>query len=134
LGDFLSSPEGIGILDDSYYLNALKLLQGQYELILVFTNDVAKAKERVYPWKVSQNIEFLEENEVTNPVEDLQLLSECSAIITSNSTFSFWAAKLSSSPLVVYPRNFRKDGLSNISTVPGAWIAVDNQWLSNSKV
>jgi hypothetical protein len=128
LGDFLQNRYSVGVLNDSYYLSAIEELQTKYERILIFTNDINLAKIRICNWKIRGQIQVLESQTHHDPSEDLILLSECKAIITANSTFSFWAAKLGIANEIIYPSKFRKDDYTRIQTIPEHWKPHTSLW------
>jgi len=128
LGDFLSSPNSIGILSDSYYTTSIRRFLNDYDRILVFTNDYRLGKKRIEEWGVNTQIEILDSNCENDPLEDLLLMSACSGLILSNSTFSFWAGKLSGSERVIYPMPFRKDNLTEIASIPETWLSHPSAW------
>ena len=131
LGDFLKNPKTIGILSDEYYQSSIEEFSTGYERIIVFTDDTLLAQKRLKNWKIKAQIDVVRSSTKTNPLEDLLLLSNCSGIITSNSTFSFWAAKLSSNAQVVYPTTFRKDNFTEIASIPKNWKSQQSLWLEN---
>jgi hypothetical protein len=131
LGDFLENPQTIGVLSDDYYQASIEYFSTNYERIIVFTNDSLLANKRVENWKTKAQIEVISFDIKSNPLEDLLLLSNCSGIITSNSTFSFWAAKLSPTSQIVYPTPFRKDNFTEIANIPKKWQSQQSFWTEN---
>lgn len=129
LGDYLEHPETIGILSDDFYLNAIEAQKGKFEKILVFTNDYSEARRRINRWPFQEKICVLHNSLFSNPVEDLFLLSSCHLIVASNSTFSFWAAKLSESEEIYFPKMFRKDSLTQVENLPPEWKGLESYWL-----
>jgi len=128
LGDFELHPNSIGLLSDSYYREALSQLESSEQDIFLFTNNLDIAKLRVKKWGLKNKIKIIESSQNNSPAEDLMLLSKCTHIITSNSTYSLWAAKLSCSNSIFYPKQYRKDKTTTISSIPKSWIGLDNAW------
>jgi len=128
LGDFLSNPDSIGVLSDTYYASSLNRLSNDYDRILLFTNDYTLGLKRIEHWRVNKGIEILDFHYENDPLEDLFLMSACSKLILSNSTFSFWGAKLSNSDIVIYPTPFRKDNLTEIGSIPKTWVSNPSSW------
>jgi Glycosyl transferase family 11 len=128
LGDYQENWKTVGLLGDQYYSQSLNHMGKNFDHYLVFTNDKPEARRRIRNWRFAKSISVLDEGFI-NPVEDLVLLSSCSAIITANSTFSFWAAKLSSSQNIIFPREWRKDLTTVVSGIPKTWKSVESYWI-----
>lgn len=94
LGDYINwGNDSLGgknlVLPISYYKNAIGKIKNieSYKIVLI-TDDQESAKER---FSFLEGIEVFSESEII----DFQLIKNASAIIISNSTFSWWAAFLS---------------------------------------
>ena len=70
------------------------------------------------------NAEYIDWNKGHDSVYDMYLMSQASANIIANSSFSFWAARLNqSNPLVVYPKKwYAGDGKRDI--FPDQWVSL----------
>ena len=117
-GDYLHHKNSFGVLDDNYYLSALEKMRNSTELekIYIFSD----SPESVIDFQKRLNLE----SEIIAPTdlkpsETLVLMSRCAAIITSNSTFSFWAGILASHNNVIYP---------------DPWFKSSDQWLSSANL
>jgi len=92
-------------LDDAYYVKALQALESTGNPLIIVTNDVKLATEFVQrqaikkPYIITSNI---------NSIVDFYLINRAQNIIISNSTFSWWAAYLSTSALSVLAPTYRK--------------------------
>ena len=129
-GDYLNLKNTVGVLDDSYYLRSLSEARRLYPraLPLIFSNDFEYANSRAQRWKLSQ-FEVISPESLPDPAESLVLLSQCNFIVTSNSTFSLWAAKLSKEHTQVWlPNEWRKDGRPEINNIPTTWRRVHTSW------
>lgn len=60
-----------------------------------------------------------------NPLHDLFLMSHCSAHVISNSTYSWWAARLSKAKLVVAPSPWSYIHTPSPNLIPPWWTVVD---------
>lgn len=105
LGDYVSwGNESLGgknlVLPITYYKNALKKIKDIHSYkIYIITDDKTIARDR---FSFLENIEVYSENEII----DFQLLKNSSAIIISNSTFSWWAAYLSTTAKFILAPEF----------------------------
>ena len=135
LGDFLENRSSIGLLGDEYFIKAISKLaeSGEFEKVLVFSDSTSLALHRISGWNGSLPIEVVESTPMDDPAEDLKLMSACGGIVCSNSTFSFWAAKLASgsdpqTPVVV-PSSFRKDHAASVKSIPLGWHLESPFWV-----
>lgn len=119
-GDFLKYPEHHPVLSDEYYSAALDLLPKWP--IVVFTDDKACIDKlgflRNRPYYVSNFVDF---------GHDLCLMTMAAAIITANSSFSWWGAWLSNAELICAPRNWLGSELAHWSTkdlIPKHWTVI----------
>lgn len=115
-GDYLNYKDSFGVLDDNYYLGAINVLQERLEVkkILVFTDSPEMMGG--FTSKLKIPFEVLNKN-VLSTSENLVLMSRCNGLVTSNSTYSFWAAALSKHSNVV---------------IPQPWFKSDDEWLNSS--
>jgi hypothetical protein len=56
-------------------------------------------------------------------------MSEASASVIANSTYSWWGAKLGDPKLVVAPKKWFKSGVDPKDLYPQDWILVESEWL-----
>jgi hypothetical protein len=134
LGDFLTNSKDIGVLTNSYFKRAIYQLLSMhnYKQIVVFSDSQNLALQRISSWDFGIPISILSKSPDRDPSEELLLLSNCQGIVCSNSTFSYWAAKLAQSDnsdvKVVVPYPFRRDCLTSISSIPFDWIQEISEW------
>ena len=126
-GDYVTNPTTKafhGPLDIDYYKKSLDAASslGHFDKVHVFSDDP--------DWVVGQRL--FNDCEVMVPtggpsITDLWLMSACSSFIIANSTFSWWAAWLSTAPhkKVVYPVPWfsGSPGLE-VDLLPSAWTPV----------
>jgi len=103
-GDYLNGDYFVDLAKTDYYKKAIEYVLSKAEnpTFYIFSNDINWAKE--YFSFIKQNKVFLN----NNTIEDLYLMSLCKHNITANSTYSWWAAWLNSSPdkIVIQPHKW----------------------------
>jgi hypothetical protein len=114
--DYLTSNGFHPVQNIKYYEDALSLL-GDYEKILVFSDDIQWCRENLK----FERIEFIEGNE---DVVDIWLMSLCRDNIIANSSFSWWGAWLNNNPnkKVIAPSNWFASQQTYI--IPNNWIKI----------
>jgi len=127
LGDYLNHK--IGMLSENYFMSSIEAIKktlGNRE-IWIFTNSPEQLGQ-LYPGISKQNFRVLTPS--GDPAESMILMSKADGIVCSNSTFSFWAAKLSKIECkVVVPKNYSKDSETQIRNNPAHWIQIENTWM-----
>lgn len=114
--DYLTSNGFHPVQNIKYYEDALSLL-GDYEKILVFSDDIQWCRENLK----FERIEFIEGNE---DVVDMWLMSLCRDNIIANSSFSWWGAWLNNNTnkKVIAPSNWFATQQTYI--IPNNWIKI----------
>ena len=115
-GDYLEYKDSFGVLDDNYYLSALEMMlqKRDFEKVFIFSDSPDSVIS--FQQKVKLDSEIISPSDL-KPSETLVLMSRCSAILTSNSTFSFWASMLAGHDDVIYPE---------------PWFRSSDEWLQSS--
>jgi hypothetical protein len=119
---FPGDAEKYGVMNESYYSNAMDLLDSKIENLtyFVFSMNIERAKNELAKYN-DKDIIFV------NPLEsktdaslDMYLMSLCDHFIISNSTMYWWAAYLGESEesVVVSPAA----GLLNKDSLPTHWV------------
>lgn len=100
VGDYANA-QGIGVLDTSYYLKAIKLLglKGQIEF---FSDDNESAQEMIELNKLP----FAKVSGSTRALDVLSQISKANYIVAGNSTLSWWGIYFSSATKVICPTPF----------------------------
>ncbi len=120
-GDYMEQGNTPYLLDNDYYLKALKNLNARENIktINIFSDDIAWCKQQ--GWESPKQILFVDE---PDEMKALYMMSQCTeGAIISNSTFSTWGALLgaSESAVVVYPSKW----LYGAETAfPPSWIRI----------
>lgn len=130
-GDYLNHQDSFGVLDDNYYLSALEaMLNGEnLEKIYIFSDSPKSVIN--FQKQLKLDSEIISPSDL-KPSETLILMSRCAAIITSNSTFSFWAAMLASHKNVIYPDPWFKSSdpwLSSANFQNPNWVRAKSEWI-----
>ena len=130
-GDYLNYKESFGLLANEYYLRAFKTLNARmsFSEAMIFTDSpemVEKLKDKldIYSRIVSPND--------LSTSETMTLMSRCAGLITSNSTFSFWAAVIGNDLKVVIPSPWFKSSdawLQSANFMVPEWNKQEAVWL-----
>jgi hypothetical protein len=115
-GDYLNYKDSFGLLTNEYYLASLKLLSEEKEFsdVMIFSDspelvvDLSK--------KIDIQTQVISPSELSTS-ETMVLMSRCAGLITSNSTFSFWAGMLGNDLKVV---------------IPDPWFKSNDAWLGSA--
>lgn len=121
-GDYLALSEYRNLTVD-YYSEAVNLINDNYPecKFFVFSNDINWCKEN---FSFIKDVVFVDST--VDEYDDMFLMSKCQINITANSTFSWWAAWINSTPgKVVYcPKIWRNDHVGNYKGIPKGWNAL----------
>jgi len=131
-GDYMNLKDSFGVLSEEYYNSAIRFIlensSTKYARVLVFSDDIAVAKQLVCNLETSLPVQFAEPPK-NNPDESLMLMSQSDALIISNSSFSWWAAQLGNkSKFVVCPSKWFRDMLDPEGLIPTEWHRQESQW------
>jgi hypothetical protein len=123
LGDYRFE-ENIGLLPKSYYQEAGRVLPfSDYDEIWIFTNDIPGSKF-VLPKIDARKTVWIPQNFTS--AETLYLMTYCSDMVISNSTFSWWGAFLNrnNGARVVCPEVWFKKSPDPEDICPNHWIRI----------
>jgi len=121
-GDYLNKTNIYHKLGARYYLESLKYLRGKIGdiKVLVFSDDAEYARNYFDP---DAGFEFLNQDGL-RASEAMILMSLAKGIIIANSTFSYWAAILSVTELIVAPKHWYEKTKNDDNFYPSSWILV----------
>lgn len=122
-GDYTSSPAAqrtFGMLSRRYYEAACRELGISIEDCVVYTDEPASV-EREFDVPRSN---IVGPEDIESPLETLVAMSQASALVIPNSTFSWWAAELAGGVPVVAPTTWFFDRPGNLRRT--GWIPVPN--------
>jgi hypothetical protein len=130
-GDYASEKD-FGMLDVNYYQNAFsEFVSSKGSLkckeIWIFSDEIEIARKVL---KLDSDLNHEWFSEVGGSTSTTLLaMSLGSSFIIANSTFSWWAAQLSSnSPAVYYPQKWFKNLDFDINLFPRGWISIENRF------
>ncbi len=130
-GDYVQLKDKFGLLSKEYFENAseqaLAVSNRQIRRILLFSDDIPEAR------KLLSGINFgtisISTVEGLSDVEELLLMAQSDLLIISNSTFSWWAAKLGTRPKIVFaPDKWFKSMKDPEHIYPEDWNKVLSRW------
>ncbi len=134
LGDFLGLSESVGLLSKDFYETAFDLSRKLgITRFKIFTNDLSGSQEIFFKWGFNlKELQWIDSNILSDPLENLLLMGSSNILVSSNSTFSFWAGKLASEICtnIYYPAEFRRDGFSEVKNIPSSWIPIKSSWIT----
>lgn len=104
LGDYISdySQNQIGLLEPSYYSKSLEILHKLNMPIYIVTDGEDQQIDLLF---VDTKIQYKIKSGLDD-IDDLSFISNATAIVMSNSTFSLWGAYLSKGSYVIAPRDW----------------------------
>lgn len=94
-GDYLNSPQYMGICDQTYYKKAICRAQeeigpgGHY---VIFSNDIKWCISNIVPMLEQIQVTIVDWNTGYESYKDMYLMGACRINIIANSSFSWWAA------------------------------------------
>lgn len=124
LTDYKNEP-GIGMLDARYFERALeRMVENTGSEIWLFSDDPETALTML-PINVSQRCNSFLNLEIT-PNEEWQLMRYASQLFISNSTYSWWAARLAFNPdvKIFTPQPWFALGPQPLKLIPPEWIEI----------
>lgn len=130
-GDYLTAPEGrVFLATVAYARRAVALLRrtGLDHVVRVFTDSVDVVRSEL--GDAAEGFEFVERTLPLSTVGTLKAMAAGSAMIMSNSSYSWWAATLMRSraadePLVVAPRPWTASGGAWADLLEPGWVTLD---------
>lgn len=127
-GDYVSNPKSNafhGTCSPDYYLGAVERIlneTGRDHTVFLFSDDCNWARENI---KLPCDVRVIDHNDILTAHEDLRLMSLCDHQVTSNSTFSWWAAWLNPNPkkkVIVPDRWFADPSADDSDIIPQEWL------------
>ena len=135
-GDFKQHAATVGLLGANYYLEGVNLLDTKLANILpivVFSDDINEAREILKPIS-TRVIDWVSPPAESAASESLMLMSQATALVIANSTFSWWGAKLSSSNFIVAPSKWFKDAEDPKLLYSADWFVLESKWSTEFSV
>lgn len=124
LGDYQALTEIYGELEEKYLADALSEVNSTSHPIWLFTQDVEQAPEWIMELLKPERV--IDNRVISNPLENIILMSIGSSLVCSNSTMSWWAAFLHRCPEnVVAPRFVGKTNIFTGDMMLEGWRLID---------
>jgi hypothetical protein len=129
LGDYMKNQETIGVLSRDYYLQALDLVtkRNPNAPVWVFSDDPEQAEIYIGA-NLGEDSRFIAQPPQSTAAEAMTLMSLGSSLITSTSTFSWWAAKMCRSKQIVTPSQWFTARESPVGIHSDSWLTVESSW------
>jgi hypothetical protein len=128
-GDYRNQKnQNIGCLSIHYFEKLIETF-GKDSEIWVFSDSTDEVKVEFR--EISKRVKFIKPPTESDPVESMILMSNARKIAISNSTFSWWAAKLGDQQsTVITPEKWFKGRSDPLDLIPQSWIKVRSLWLN----
>lgn len=131
-GDYLHPKNsGIGALSIEYFREALVKVKSVDELvhkeIWIFSDNIPEVKQEFQGADLIVD-QWIEPPAESDPAESLILMSMGSAIVISNSTFSWWAAALGNPQAVIAPEPWFRNMREPEGLIPPDWLRIESSW------
>lgn len=128
-GDYLALSDSIGVLTHEYFAHVIKSFPWiRDRKILLFTDDPSYAKSVLDGLNI--DYKFFEESLNIHPMELISVMSGANDFVISNSTFSWWAAKLSKQRgQIIAPEQWFKARNQPLKLIPPNWSLIQSSFL-----
>lgn len=129
-GDYVSNLTSKNIYNTcglDYFWRAIDVIRNKIQNphFFVFSDDLSYAIDNFR----AHDIEIVSLQTKNKTYSDLLLMSTCRHNVISNSTYSWWAAKMNNNPdkIILMPKWWQKEKLSkDLNLVEKGWIEIDN--------
>ncbi|MDO8733467.1 MAG: alpha-1,2-fucosyltransferase [Actinomycetota bacterium] len=130
-GDYLQARNSAyhGLLGLSYYARALARLRNSGEPVVIFSDEPEAARAFLGPLAAQALV--VDSPPQAHEAESIELMSQASAVVTANSSFSWWGAWLAdpATTTVVCPTPWLDQaGLDEHDLRPPQWITIDSSF------
>jgi hypothetical protein len=130
-GDYLSPTNSkIGTLSKRYFLDALSKLEInglRQKRLWIFSDDVPGVQAEFGEIQ-GYEIHWVQPPPESTPAESMVLMGLGSGLVISNSTFSWWAARLGSAKIIVAPGKWFKAMPDPVGLMPAEWLKAESSW------
>jgi hypothetical protein len=130
-GDYSVLSSSLGLLNREYYFEAISQAKNIFPKgeFWIFSDDINSAKETLHGIELNK-CKWIEPPPNIDAAESLILMSFATAIITANSSFSWWSAATGNLNKTVFVPNpwFRKTKEPEY-LIPEKWIRIKSRWI-----
>ena len=118
-----------GILTDAYYVSALKLMP-QVSKVHLVSEDLNLGKTLDFLSSEFPKVDFVTYSKSSSVLDSISYMAGSKNLVTANSSFSWWAGKLSRSieGKIIAPRNYFSDDTLRVNNIcdlyPENWILI----------
>lgn len=130
-GDYRNHAETIGVLDLSYFKNALEMIpQSNKSQFWIFSDSLTTANDFARFAELPEARTQIIQAPADSPdAESMLLMTLASALVISNSTFSWWGGYLNyDAEQVIAPRKWFRNLDDPANLIPGNWIYCESIW------
>ena len=124
-GDYLKHSKTIGVLDFSYYKSALEIIRPANDSeIWIFYDSISTAKDFAkFAQLPESRTKIIEPPSESRDAESMIIMSQGSALIISNSTFSWWSAYLCEQKVKIFaPSVWFRNLPDSVNFIPKSWL------------
>jgi len=132
-GDYKNLKDSLGMLSITFFEEAVETITHEYgkQKIWLFSDDLERV--RYFSANLSLSIDrIICDNKLTS-AETLKLMSMGKFLVISNSTYSWWAGRISSAEKVIAPNKWFKGINDPKSIYPPNWQTIESSWVVNSE-
>jgi hypothetical protein len=126
-GDYLSNPKARryhGVLGVNYYKKSINYIKKRVRkpIFFIFSDDIELVKKT---FRFLNNEQYIF-TDTKSSINDLHLMSKCKHCIIANSSFSWWAAWLSTNKdkIICAPKNWTKVKIPTPDIIPQSWVKI----------
>ena len=127
LGDSLQLSKTRGILGMEYFNGAINKLRDTEGRIFVFSDDVTESQKRFRESGQDLN-DFIFVGDELSAAEVFFVMSQAARLVISNSSISWWSAKMNKNGIIVTPSTWTRDGRSPANLLSEDWKTVESSW------
>lgn len=134
-GDYLSHADTIGVLALSYFRNALEIIpRNDDSEFWIFSDSLAAAKDFARLAELPEGRTQIIQAPANSPdAESMLLMTLGSALVISNSTFSWWGGYLNrDAEQIIAPKKWFKNLDDPTNLIPRNWIYCESVWIGNT--
>lgn len=132
-GDYKNLKESFGMLSINFFEEAVEILTHEYgkQKIWLFSDDLERV--RYFSENLSFSIDrIICDNKLTS-AETLRLMSMGKFLVISNSTYSWWAGRISTAEKIIAPNKWFKGINDPKSIYPPNWQTIESSWVAKSE-